>query len=130
MPEPPTVRSGNLSYVEIPALDVHESADFSERTFGWNGRFRKTDRPAFDDTPGEVSGAFVVGRSPAAEPSFLLYVMAADAAAAADAVIAAGGEIMLPVGQYRGEVLGTFRDPGGNVMGIFQQPGLADAEAR
>ena len=58
----------------------------------------------------------------------MLYVMAADAAAVANAVIAAGGEIVLPVGRYGGEVLATFRDPAGNLMGIYQQPGLAKSE--
>jgi predicted enzyme related to lactoylglutathione lyase len=129
VPEPPTARSGKLCYVEIPAVDVHESAHFYERAFDWNIRFRDTERPSFDDTTGQVSGAFVVGRAPAAEPGFMLYVMAADAAAAADAVMAAGGEIVLPAGQYGDEVLANFRDPAGNLMGIYQQPGLAQAEA-
>lgn len=127
-PGPPTLRTGKLCYIEIPASDVHKSADFYERAFGWNIRFRDTDRPSFDDTTGEVSGAFVGERTPAREAGFMLYVMAADAAAVANAVIAAGGEIVLPVGQYRGEVLATFRDPAGNLMGIYQQPGLAKSE--
>ena len=28
------------------------------------------------------------------------------------------------------EVVATFRDPAGNLLGIYQQPGLADTEAR
>jgi uncharacterized protein len=32
---PPTLRTGKLCYPEIPALDVHESATFYERAFGW-----------------------------------------------------------------------------------------------
>jgi uncharacterized protein len=36
MPGPPTLRSGKLCYVEIPAVDVHRSASFCERAFGWN----------------------------------------------------------------------------------------------
>ena len=59
----------------------------------------------------------------------MLYVMVADAAAAAEKVIAAGGEIVMPVGDYGGETLARFQDPSGNVMGIYQQPGLADVEA-
>ena len=50
MPELPTFQTGKLCYVEIPARDVHESADFYERAFGWNIRFRDIDRPSFDDT--------------------------------------------------------------------------------
>jgi predicted enzyme related to lactoylglutathione lyase len=127
-PTPPTLRTGKLCYLEIPALDVHVSATFYERAFAWTIRHRDTDRPSFDDTTGEVSGAWVLDRQPAAEPGILPYVMVADAAAAAEAVVAAGGEIELPVGRYGSEVLATFRDPAGNLMGIFQQPGLEEAE--
>lgn len=102
---------------------------FYQRCFAWNIRSADSDRPSFDDTTGEVSGAFVTGRPAATEPGFMLYVMAADAAAAADAVVAAGGQIVLPAADYGGEVLATFQDPAGNLLGIYQQPGLAEAEA-
>ena len=127
-PPPPTLRTGKLCYLEIPALDVHQSADFYERVFGWNIRFRDTDRPSFDDTTGEVSGAWVRERTPDPDPGILAYVMVADAAAAAEAVVAAGGEMVLAVGRYGTEVLATFLDPAGNLVGIYQQPGLAESE--
>jgi predicted enzyme related to lactoylglutathione lyase len=123
------LRSGKLCYLEIPALDVHKSAAFYERVFGWNIRFRNTDRPSFDDTTGEVSGAWVLNRTPDSDPGILPYIMVADAAVAAQAVFAAGGHIVLPAGQYGGEVLATFLDPAGNLLGIYQQSGLAEAEA-
>jgi predicted enzyme related to lactoylglutathione lyase len=123
------LRSGKLCYLEIPALDVHESADFYERVFGWNVRFRDTDRPSFDDTTGQVSGAWVLDRTPDSEPGVLPYVMVADAAATEEAISAAGGRIVLAAGTYGGEVLATFLDPAGNLIGLYQQPGLADEEA-
>jgi predicted enzyme related to lactoylglutathione lyase len=126
---PPTLRSGKLCYLEIPALDVHEAASFYESAFGWNIRFRETDRPSFDDTTGEVSGAWVRDRTPDAEPGILPYIMVADAAAATDAVVAAGGKVVLPAAQYGTEILATFLDPAGNLLGIYQQPGLAQSEA-
>src|SRR5271169_2090000 len=127
-PPPPTFRTGKICYLEIAALDVNESAKFYERAFGWNIRFRDTDRPSFDDTTGEVSGAWVTDRTPDPEPGILPYIMVADAAAAAEAVLAAGGDIVLPAGRYGTEVLATFLDPAGNLLGIYQQPGLAEAE--
>jgi len=129
LPPPPTLRSGKLCYLEIPALDVQEAAAFYERAFGWNIRFRESDRPSFDDTTGEVSGAWVRDRTPDAEPGILPYIMVADAAAATEAVVAAGGKVVLPARQYGTEVLATFLDPAGNLLGIYQQPGLAQSEA-
>ena len=129
MTTPPTLRTGKLCYLEIPATDVHRSADFYERAFGWRIRSRDTDRPSFDDTTGEVSGAWVRDRTPDADPGILPYIMVADAQTTAAAVVAAGGEIVLPAGRYGSEVLATFLDPAGNLLGIYQQPGLAEAEA-
>jgi len=128
MTPPPTFRTGKICYLEIPARDVQEAATFYERAFGWNIRFRDTDRPSFDDTTGEVSGAWVRDRTPDPEPGILPYIMVADAAAAVNAVVAAGGTVVLPAGTYGTEVLATFLDPAGNLLGIYQQPGLVEAE--
>jgi uncharacterized protein len=127
-PPPPTDRSGKICYLEVPAIDVQRSASFFEQAFDWNIRFRDTDRPSFDDTTGQVSGAWVTDRTPDRDPGILPYIMVADATAAAGRVVAAGGELVLPVGQYGGEVLATFLDPAGNLWGIFEQPGLAETE--
>jgi uncharacterized protein len=128
-PAMPTFRTGKICYLEIAAIDVQESAAFYERAFDWNIRFRETDRPSFDDTTGQVSGAWVRDRDPDAEPGILPYVMVGNARAAAERVVEAGGSIVLPPDQYGSEVLATFLDPAGNLMGIYQQPGLAEAES-
>jgi uncharacterized protein len=127
-PPPPTLGTGKLCYLEIPALDLHQSATFYRRAFGWNIRFGDSDRPSFDDTTGEVSGAWVTNRAPDPEPGILPYIMTADASASAARVVEAGGTMVLPVGRYGGEVLATFLDPAGNLLGIYQQPGLAETE--
>ncbi|MGA3352364.1 MAG: VOC family protein [Acidimicrobiales bacterium] len=126
---PPTLRTGKICYLEIPAHDVGQSAQFYERVFGWDIRGRDTDRPSFDDTTGEVSGALVLNRPADPEPGILIYIMVADAVAAAEAVGAAGGSIVLPAGQYGTEILATFLDPAGNLLGLYQQPGLAESES-
>jgi len=124
----PTWRTGKICYVEIPAVDVARSAGFYRQAFGWRMRTRGDGATAFDDTVGQVSGTFVVGPPPAAEPGFVVYIMVADAAAALAAVQAAGGEIVRPVDPGAPEVFAWFKDPGGNVLGIYQQPGLAQTE--
>jgi predicted enzyme related to lactoylglutathione lyase len=55
--------------------------------------------------------------------------MVADAVAATEAVVAAGGTVVLPAGQYGTEVLATFLDPAGNLLGIYQEPSLAPVDA-
>jgi predicted enzyme related to lactoylglutathione lyase len=57
-----------------------------------------------------------------AEVGLLLYIMVDDAKATVDAVRAAGGEIVQPLGADAPEITARFRDPGGNIVGIYQQP--------
>ena len=127
--ERPEWRTGKICYVEIPAVDVARSADFYQQAFGWKIRQRGDGATSFDDTVGGVSGTFVTGRPPATEPALVIYLMVADAEVSLAAVQAAGGEIVRPVDPAAGEVFAWFRDPGGNTLGVYQQPGLAQTEA-
>jgi predicted enzyme related to lactoylglutathione lyase len=119
---PPTPTHGKICYVEMPATDIHRSADFYKEVFGWRIRQRGDGATAFDDTTGEVSGAWVVGRPPAAAPGLLFYIMVDSVSAAVDAVIAHGCEIVQPIGVDAPEITARFRDPGGNVIGLYQEP--------
>jgi predicted enzyme related to lactoylglutathione lyase len=126
----PTYRTGKICYIEVPATDIQQSAEFYRRAFGWQIRRRGDGATAFDDTVNQVSGTWVLGRPPAAEPGLMVYIMVASAPAALDAVVSAGGQIVQPVVPDAHEVVATFRDPAGNLIGIYQQPGLAETEAR
>jgi len=127
--ERPRWRTGKICYIEVPAVDVAGSAEFYQQAFGWKMRQRGDGSTSFDDTVGEVSGTFVTGRPPAAEPGFGIYIMVADAEATLAVVQAAGGEIVRPVDPAAGEVFAWFKDPAGNTLGVYQQPGLAQTEA-
>lgn len=120
---PPTLASGKICYVEIPAIDVGRSADFYETVFGWQVRRRDKEKTAFDDTVGEVSGTWITGRSPSSEPGLLLYIMVDSVVATIDAIIAHGGEIVQPIGEDTPEITARFLDPAGNVIGLYQEPG-------
>ena len=119
---PPTLANGKICYIEMPAVDVQRSAEFYAKVFGWRLRQRGDGHTAFDDTTGEVSGTWVVGRPAFAEPGLLFYIMVDSVAATVDAVVAAGCAIVQPIGVDAPEVTARFRDPGGNVIGLYQQP--------
>jgi predicted enzyme related to lactoylglutathione lyase len=72
---PPTLTNGKICYIEIPAVDIDRSADFYAKVFGWRLRQRGDGCTAFDDTTGEVSGTWVVGRAPSSAPGLLVYIM-------------------------------------------------------
>jgi uncharacterized protein len=119
---PPTFANGKICYIEMPATDIARSADFYNQVFGWTIRKRGNGSTAFDDAVGEVSGSWVLGRPPAANPGLLVYIMVDSVAATVDAVVAHGGEIVQPIGADAPEITARFRDPGGNVIGLYQQP--------
>ncbi len=98
------------------------SADFYKQVFGSDIRKRGDDSTAFDDTVGEVSGSWVLGRSPAGEPGLLVYIMVDSVAATLGTIVANGGQIVQPIGVDAPEITARFRDPSGNVIGLYQQP--------
>ena len=114
--------NGKICYLEMPATDVAKSAAFYSQVFGWRIRTRGDGATAFDDTTGEVSGAWVVNRPPASEPGLLFYIMVDRIEATIEAVVAAGGVIVQPLGADAPEITARFRDPGGNIIGLYQQP--------
>jgi len=120
---PPTCANGKICYLEIPAVDLARSIAFYQSVFGWQTRQRGDRRTAFDDGVGEVSGTWVTGRPPSGQPGLLIYIMVDSVAATADLVVAHGGEIVQPIGGDAPEITARFRDPAGNVLGLYQEPG-------
>jgi uncharacterized protein len=121
----PTLTNGKVCYIEIPAVDVPRSADFYTKVFGWKVRQRGDGQKAFDDTTGQVSGTWVVGRPPSSQPGLLVYVMVDSVSATVDTVIAQGGRLVQPIGADAPEVTARVTDPAGNVIGLYQEPARA-----
>ena len=118
----PTYGNGKICYIEIPAADIQASATFYQKTFGWKIRQRGDGATAFDDSVGEVSGSWVLGRIPMTEIGYIFYIMVDDMQTTVDAVIANGGKIVVPVGEFGKEIVSWFSDPAGNIIGLYQQP--------
>ncbi len=119
---PPTLANGKICYIEMPATDIARSTDFYKKVFGWNVRKRGDGSTAFDDTTGEVSGAWVRGRPPQEKPGLLFYVMVDSVEKTLDTVVANGGKIVQPLGADAPEITARIADPAGNVIGLYQQP--------
>src|ERR1700752_176397 len=122
--------NGKICYIEMPAKDVGQSATFYFQVFGWKIRQRGDGATAFDDTIGEVSGAWVLGRPSSPTPGLLIYIMVDSVAATIDAVIANGGEIVQPLGVDAPEIPARLRDPAGNVLGLYQEPARSTADKK
>ena len=112
--------NGKICYIELPSTDVAKSSEFYRSVFAWTIRTRGDGTISFDDTAGQVSGAFLLDRSPAQNPGLIVYVMVDDAKACCEAIVAAGGKIVKPIDPQAHETYAHFSDPGGNVLGIYQ----------
>ena len=119
----PSSTNGKICYIEMPATDIARSSEFYRRVFGWNIRKRGDGATAFDDATGQVSGSWVLGRPPLSTPGLMVYIMVDSVEATVAAITAAGGEIVQPIGADAPEITARFRDPGGNVIGLYQEPG-------
>lgn len=119
----PTYGNGKICYIEIPAIDINRSASFYNKVFGWQTRLRGDGHPAFNDTVGEVSGTWILGRKASTEPGLLIYIMVDSATATIEKIIANEGKIVQPIGADAPEITARFSDPAGNVLGLYQQPG-------
>jgi uncharacterized protein len=118
----PTLGNGKICYIEIPAIDIKASSRFYKEVFGWQTRERGDGSLAFDDTVGEVSGTWVLGRKAATEPGFLIYIMVDSVASTIDAIITSGGRIVQEIGMDAPEITARFTDPAGNIIGLYQEP--------
>jgi len=120
--KPPTTANGKICYIEMPAVDISASASFYKNAFGWNIRKRGDGATAFDDTTGQVSGAWVLNRKAMTEVGLLFYIMVDNIDTAVKAVEANGGKIVQPVGMDAPEMTARFSDPAGDVIGLYQDP--------
>lgn len=107
-----------ISYVELPAAQVAGTRDFYARAFGW--AFTNFG-PDYAATTGGDVDIGINGSSgevgSAAHPLPIVEVQ--DLEAALDSVVAAGGEIIVPIFAFPGGRRFHFRDPAGNELGVF-----------
>jgi len=77
---------------------------------------------AFDDSTGQVSGAWVMGRKPMTEAGLMIYIMVDNIEQAAERVKSNGGKIVQPIGADAPELTARFSDPAGNILGLYEEP--------
>src|SRR5262245_9270293 len=112
---------GCLSYIQIPAINVRESADFYVSVFGWEVREGSDDHLGFTDATGHMIGAWVTGRLSSRESGVLPYIYVHGIDAIIERIRASGLDIVKAPYPEGAHWVATFRDPAGNTIGIWQQ---------
>jgi uncharacterized protein len=105
---------GQVCYLQLPATDTAQSAEFYEAVFGWQ---IERPYPSFE-APGLI-GQWIDDRPPAPDAGPLIWLHVSDIDATLDSVTKHGGQILEPPspdGPTR--VLATIADPAGNPIGL------------
>lgn len=119
----PSPTDGKICYIELPATDVARSVSFYQQIFGWSMRVHEGGATSFDDPTGGVSGMFVTEKQAVADPGFVVSIMVDDIRLTIGQIEEFGCEIVHPLGFHPTEQVAHFRDPGGNLLGLYQEPG-------
>ena len=107
--------------MQIPALDVAESAKFYEKVFGWQVRGGRDDHVSFADATGDIIGAWVTDLAVSGGAGVLPYIYVHGIDAMIERITTNGGEVVKSPYSEGDLWVATFRDPAGNVIGVWQQ---------
>jgi len=113
-----------INYIEFTTTDIAKTQSFYEKAFGWNFQSFGPDYVSFDKASAGVDGGFKSGEpgqgapSPAA-PLIVLYSQ--DLKATEQAVLAAGGEIVVATFEFPGGRRFHFSDGAGNILGVWSE---------
>lgn len=118
--ENPLARHGHVSYLEIPALDIEQSAAFYETVFGWKVDRHDGGRASFEEPGGDMIGRWVTGRAASREPGLLPYIYVKGIDQVVQQLVARRGQVVKPPYPEGDLWVATFRDPAGNLLGIWQ----------
>ena len=113
-----------ITYIEFTTTDIEKSQSFYEKAFGWNFQSFGLDYVSFDKSSAGIDGGFRRGEpgqstpNPAA-PLIVLYSQ--DLKATEQAVLAAGGEIVVATFEFPGGRRFHFSDGAGNTLAVWSE---------
>ena len=115
----PAAPHGKILYLLMPSTDPEKSAEFYREVFGWTIR-ETADGLAFDDSVNAVHGRFTTQLQAVDNPGAVLYIMVKDADETEARIHEFGGEVTDTADRDKFDILGTFRDPSGNLFGFYE----------
>src|ERR1041384_8611328 len=113
---------GKICYLEIPANQAEDAAEFYASIFQWKVRARGDGNLAFDD-PGGVSGTWVKESDRTPEERTRVYVMVDSITESLRQIESAGGKVITArteIGNGMG-AFAAFTDPVGNEFGLYEE---------
>lgn len=111
-----------IGHIEIPALDVAESAKFYAAVFGWECKVLKGGTYGLFKPKSGVTGGFEPSSLPS-KHGIMFYVHVESIAKTLDAAVENGGTVITPKTNHGGDdgYYAVFEDPHGNRIGLWSK---------
>jgi len=112
-----------INYIEFSSTDIERAKRFYSTVFGWSFQDWGPDYISFTAESAGIDGGFkkadVADAPGKSAPLIVLY--SADLKAAEEAIIAAGGSIVVPAFEFPGGRRFHFSDGVGNVLAVWSE---------
>ncbi|HEY3706343.1 MAG TPA: VOC family protein [Terracidiphilus sp.] len=112
-----------INYIEFSASDVGKAKEFYSSVFAWKFQVWGAEYISFDHDSAGIDGGFRLAndgeQAGGCTPLVVLY--SADLLATQDAIVAAGGSIVVPTFEFPGGRRFHFSDGVGNVLAVWSE---------
>jgi predicted enzyme related to lactoylglutathione lyase len=112
-----------INYIEFSTTDVATTKTFYSTVFGWEFQDWGPDYVGFSSETGGIDGGFRKGPSPekGGESAPLVVLYSADLKATEEAIVRAGGSIVVPTFDFPGGRRFHFSDGAGNLLAVWSE---------
>ena len=112
-----------INYIEFASTSIEQTKSFYSTVFGWSFVDYGPDYVAFSAAQAGVDGGFYRSdpHDPPAKTAPLVVLYSSNLKATEDAIVAAGGVIVVPTFEFPGGRRFHFADGAGNVLGVWSE---------
>ncbi|HEY1986186.1 MAG TPA: VOC family protein [Terracidiphilus sp.] len=112
-----------INYIEFSSTDLSKTKKFYSTVFGWTFQDWGPDYVSFRLEAGGIDGGFAKAGANAAPGQIapLVVLYSANLKATEEAIVSAGGSIVVPTFEFPGGKRFHFSDGAGNVLGVWSE---------
>ena len=110
-----------INYIEFSSPDLARAKAFYSTVFGWTFQDWGPDYASFSSESGGIDGGFAKSDASAGKSGPLVVLYSADLKATEEAVVKAGGTIVVPPFEFPGGKRFHFADGAGNVLAVWSE---------
>lgn len=116
-----TAQHHSINYIEFEAAEIARAKRFYADVFGWSFQDWGPDYISFDRSSAGIDGGIrkAQGAVTPGSGAPLVVLYSRDLAATEAAIVAAGGQIVVPTFEFPGGRRFHFRDTEGNVLAVW-----------